>query len=297
MIRRFAELLDAPEAAYKYHKDCIYDILKYSNTRLCLDVGAAAGLMTEKISAACSAGDTIIGFEPFTNNHAFYIKMAESLPTNIQLIKKAVSDKVGTSNFTVRTTVKGTEPGWEHLVGYSSLGKLSFDNTQIDEQTVEVATIVKTTTIDDEFPNQSINFMKVDVQGAEEHVLLGARKALAEQRIDIMYIEWAGEPEVIAALSEHGYVVFDSSYHFQPKDYNLAPLEDIGFHCIKTVNLSTGKKAYIMNLVDERVNPEDAIAKVQDQKMGYIQTDLIVVSKNTLNSFKSACKQFTATLN
>ena len=78
--------------------------------------------------------------------------------------------------------------------------------------------IVETTSIDTEFSvEELIDFMKMDVQGGEARVLLGADGMLRTRRINILYIEWSGDPGVVQALGHHGYRIYDSTYMAIPR--------------------------------------------------------------------------------
>lgn len=107
--------------------DYIYDILSNKRPYLCLDVGAAAGLCSRKIKES-SDHTRIIAFEPFEGNHNYFYKNTDGL-SDIQLIKKAVSNQVSSQKFYVHSVVKGHEQGWETMPGYSSIGFL-FNETQ-----------------------------------------------------------------------------------------------------------------------------------------------------------------------
>ncbi|MEM7113628.1 MAG: FkbM family methyltransferase, partial [Chloroflexota bacterium] len=239
------------------------------------------------------------------------------LKNEISLIKKAVSNDIRTAEFIVPTTVQGTEPGWEQFVGYSSVGFLSSTSTVTAPKIIvkaerylkswirsiynilrnrprHQALKVETTTIDTEFPNDTIDFMKIDVQGAEENVLLGAHTMLQENRIRILYIEWSGEQEIIEILTRYGYEIYDSTYLVGPKIDDMQPFKDIGFECIKKISLSTGKLAYDLIIADDTVSASEAIRAVKKRRLGWIQTDLIAVSRNGKNAFLKACHQYSA---
>jgi len=205
MIRNLTEIIDKPR------RDCIYDMLSHLDLGLCVDVGAAAGHMTSRIRRAGGARTRVVAFEPFPGNHEFFYQSTMGLD-NITLIKKAVSDRVGVAEFTVPSVVQGTEPRWEKYAGYSSVGFLS---SEVDDAhpSAEGARrpppqqrlIVETTSIDTEFSvGEPIDFMKIDVQGGETRVLLGADGMLRTRRINLLYIEWSGDPGVVRALGHHG---------------------------------------------------------------------------------------------
>ena len=303
MIRHLTEIIDKPG------RDCVYDILSYLDLGLCVDVGAAAGHMTRRIRRAGGARTRVVAFEPFPGNHEFFYQSTMPLD-NITLIKKAVSDRVGVAEFTVASVVQGTEPRWEKYAGYSSVGFLS---SEVDDAQPSIPRflkrmirriaegarrppprlIVETTSIDTEFSvGEPIDFMKIDVQGGETRVLLGADGMLRTRRINLLYIEWSGDPGVVRALGHHGYRIYDSTYMATPRILDVKPFEKIGFEFIDEIKLSTGKVAYHLRLTSKKLSPSDAIEMVRKSSLGYIQTDLIAVSENTLGRFLEAAERY-----
>jgi hypothetical protein len=55
---------------------------------------------------------------------------------------------------------------------------------------------------------------------------------------------------------------------------------------------STGKVAYHLRLTSKELSPGDAINRVRKGKLGYIQTDLIAVSENSLGRFLEAAERY-----
>ena len=251
----------------------------------------------------------MVAFEPFPGNHEFFYRSTMRLD-NITLIRKAISDRVGVAEFTVPSVVQGTEPLWEKYTGYSSVGFLS---PEVDDAHPSIPRflkrtirriaegarrppprlIVETTSIDAEFTvGEPIDFMKIDVQGGETRVLLGADGMLGTRRINLLYIEWSGDPGVVRALSHHGYRIYDSTYMAIPRILDVKPFKKMGFELIDEVKLSTGKVAYHLLLAGKELSPGDAINRVRKGKLGYIQTDLIAVSENSLGRFLEAAERY-----
>lgn len=288
MIRKISTQIDTPK------RDCIYDILSYWNLRLCIDVGAAAGHNTKRMSLMSNENTTIIAYEPFPGNHSHFEKAFLKIDKKAQLVKKAVSNSIGNSKFIVNSTVKGNELGWNNYEGYSSVGYLENEATHSETHVYpeKQTLMVETTTIDHDFPKEYIDFIKIDVQGAEEKVLLGAANALAEKRIGALYIEWSGEPEVVDILSYHDYILFDSTYIIGSYGTKIEPFEKIGFKFLEEVNLSIGSKAFEMVISDESISPAKAMKQVKEQKLGWIQTDLIAISPKRINDFLKATRSF-----
>jgi hypothetical protein len=151
---------------------------------------------------------------------------------------------------------------------------------------------VKTTTIDQEFPGRTIDFMKIDVQGGEANVLRGAKTLLDSGNIRLLYVEWSGERTVLEILNQYGYELFDSIYVVRPRRFDLEAFNRIGFELVGQVDLSVGQTAYEMVLRDKGISPAEAMDRVRKSGLGWIHTDLIAVSPGSLAGFWLAAEQY-----
>jgi FkbM family methyltransferase len=308
-IQKITQLIGTPA------RDCVYDILGHLDPGLCVDVGAAAGEATRRIHAAGKSRTRVIAFEPFPGNHRFFYESTMGLE-NVELVRKAVTDRVGRAAFIVPGVVQGTEKGWEKHAGYSSVGFLSSSTNGgngrahrslqwVRRQILRRAfrrpppqtLAVDTTSIDAEFAGEKIDFMKVDVQGGEAEVLKGADSMLSAGRINVLYIEWSGDPRVIESLSRHNYWICDSTYVAGHKvasraRADLERFEEIGFQILDELRLSTGEVAYELILTREGVSPVDAMAKAKAHGLSWIQTDLIAVSAEGTGRFIEAARRY-----
>jgi FkbM family methyltransferase len=301
MIERLADIMETPT------RDCIYDILGYMPLGHCVDIGAAAGESTRRL---CEKGaKRITAFEPFPGNHPHFVRETEGLQAEITLVKKAVSDRVAALSFVVPSVVGGTEPGWAEYEGYSSVGFLTsasrFKALAYQAHGVLCSLLkrphartyqVESTTIDAELQDADINFMKIDVQGAEASVLDGGRSALSEGRVHVLYIEWSGEQGVISKLKKHGYTLYDSTYVVCAKPYSNSIYEELGFKCIGETTLSTGKTAQELALTTSGLRPERALAELKTRISGWMQTDLIAISPSALAPFQVAVQKYQSNL-
>ena len=134
----------------------IYDLLRFLPPGLMLDIGAAAGDTVCSILAN-SPESEILAFEPFAGNHKFFHETIGNDP-RVTLFPHAVDARSGIRWFQQGKTVEGTEPGWEHMRGYSSLGYLVKDFSPGCAR-------VQTVTVDEIVESRNLRFMKVDAQG------------------------------------------------------------------------------------------------------------------------------------
>lgn len=270
---------------YLPQRDYVYDFLRSrGHADLYVDVGAASGEISERI-----AGDAaqVLAFEPFPNNARLFRKRLSNHP-HVRLIEKAVSNRRGRATFFVDSTVQGDEPGWDNQVGYSSVGRISTSVAAVLNNYLAVglaalqrkrgATVlrVETTTLDDELPEGVINFLKVDVQGAERLVLDGASSALESQRIKLMYLEWSGDDEVEKQLDRVGYSAFDSVYVGSGPPTARQNFEDSGFEVIALIPLSTGQEALEMVYRGSSSGVGSVLRSLNGGGQ-WIQTDLIAL--------------------
>jgi FkbM family methyltransferase len=270
---------------YVPRRDYIYDYLRSRGpAELYLDVGAASGEISERIAADAAR---VLAFEPFPNNARLFRKRLSNYP-HVRLVEKAVSSRRGRTTLFVGSTVQGDEPGWDDQVGYSSVGKIG---TSVAAKLNNYASVglaalrrkrgatlvrVETTTLDSELGEQVVDFLKVDVQGAESQVLEGAKSAMESQRIRLMYLEWSGDAEVERRLDDAGYSIFDSVYVGSGSDAARRNFESSGFDIIDLIPLSIGQPALEMIY---RGSDSDigSVLRTLNGDGQWIQTDLIAL--------------------
>jgi FkbM family methyltransferase len=130
-----------------------------------LDIGGHIGFYTLLMSRLVGETGKVYSFEPFPRNLQLLQENIElNKIQNVQVIPSAVSDMTGMVSLLI--------DGDHDLPGRSSLVYRSGKS----ESSMEV----ETTSIDDVMANieHSIDFMKIDVEGAEDLVLKGALKTI-----------------------------------------------------------------------------------------------------------------------
>ena len=190
------------------------------------DVGANAGTHSVYFSRLCGESGRVVAFEPVPDT---YWRLREVLALNrcenVTPVEKAVYERVGA----VRINL--FEPRFS---AWNSLGRPSMPADGI-RYTPSDSLEVAAETLDHFCRAQQIeqiNFFKVDVEGFEKSVFLGARRLLEERRVDYVCFEISQDPlkgaessarDVFEVLAEHGYL----SYRFdEPTGTFQGPVQD-----------------------------------------------------------------------
>jgi FkbM family methyltransferase len=180
-----------------------------SGSRLFVDVGANTGIFS-LIACATNSGIRVIAFEPVPE---IYERLVTNVTVNAfqdrcQIVQKAVSDVAGTARLLVPTGEIPTE------------ATLALHSTSAQEGWTRIEII--STTLDAVCAQVTVDFIKIDVEGAEYKVLQGARRLLARCRPTILLEHHANCPDLAieSVLEPYGYLFYRIS-----DDGSLAPVE------------------------------------------------------------------------
>lgn len=259
--------------------NAVYDLFLFLEPGLVLDVGAAAGGICRRI-AQRSPASPIAAFEPFPGNWPLLYEAVSDLD-QVVVDHRAASDTSGPGRLYVSSVVSGSEKGWESKAGYSSAGKL------VDEGDARFANSIEVETVRlDSLYAENVRLLKIDVQGAELSVLSGAEGLIAADLIDLMWVEFTGELEILDFIRSYGFEVFDSQYLLIPRDAPPSPDE---WFVEETKNLSSGRVAYSAWPHEYPRSDVEYCAWIQAQKSKFIiQTDLTFVRAGFLPEFLAA---------
>ena len=173
------------------------------------DIGANRGDTAIKYSNLFPKA-TIFAFEPFEETFKKLKDNVKDYP-NINIYNFAISDKIGETFF-----YSNKNEDTNSILPSSKIGLSS------DEQVKTIGqTIINTDTIDAfclSHKIDKIDILKMDIQGAELMALTGAKKILAEKKIDLIYTEtyfrrqYNTQPlfhEISKFLADYGYYLQD----------------------------------------------------------------------------------------
>ena len=180
------------------------------------DVGAHIGQSATYYKSTFK-NSYIYSFEPFQNSFEILkrLNLTDFKPYNLGL-----SDKKGVESF---CSNKGSPTN--SLLSLSLSAKETWDGNEGLSQVERVD--CEFTTLDDfcdENNVEYIDFMKIDVQGAEFRVLKGAHRALNEKRIGVIQLEVILGNTYIGQKTPGYYIGLLEHY-----DYKLAYVSDLSF--------------------------------------------------------------------
>ena len=265
----------------------IYQLLARLAPKVCVDVGAAAGDTARLILNA--KPDRLYAIEPFPGNWRFLDQVVSNHPHimsgrgSVVVHKAAAGASAGKRSLICTSQVGGQEKGWEDKVGYSSVSRFPRKN---ETGNLEVECIV----IDDEIP-EAISFLKIDVQGAEREVLDGCSRHFESGRVDLCYVEYAGEPDLLTYFKRFGFKVFYTPTMVVSREGGViekVPTAKI----LNSKPLSTGAvgEYFWDSATPKSASEMPAYFKSLRQHCQYAQTDLICVAPHFLAKFEEASK-------
>ena len=145
-----------------------------------VDVGANVGWFTLLAARRVGQDGTVLSFEPAPANFSLLAKSVERNKfRNVRLFNEIVSDIDGTR--TLYLARRTAETGLHSIVRSHGGEELAISSVRLD-------TVARSLGID------RIDVLKVDVEGAEPEVLLGAERLISQRKIKNMVLEW--NPEV-----------------------------------------------------------------------------------------------------
>jgi FkbM family methyltransferase len=131
------------------------------------DIGANVGYYTVLASRRIGSSGRVVACEPFVRNIAYLHRHIQlNRADNVTIIPAACAERAGVGRF-----VQGTDCAEGHLVAGSSSDARGIDYVA----TITVDQIVRESGL-------APDLLKVDVEGAEEHVLRGAFETLSSAR-------------------------------------------------------------------------------------------------------------------
>ena len=211
--------------------DLFKKVIKEGN--VVVDLGANIGYFTLLAAKLVGPEGRVFAFEPEPKNYSYLIKNIElNNYNNIQFFQKAVADKNGKT----RLYICDYDTGHHTINQYNGIEAYSRGRLT-KEHSIEVETI----TLNDFFKNreETIDVIKMDVEGAEALALAGMDKILGKNKKLKMFIEFF--PLLIEKMGS------------SPDEFIRKLLENYGFSIYMILGDYDAKKGGIVkaNSIDE----------------------------------------------
>ncbi|EDP69608.1 hypothetical protein FBALC1_05468 [Flavobacteriales bacterium ALC-1] len=172
-----------------------------------IDIGANIGYFSQYFCHLMKDSKKLIVFEPEPKNLT-YLKRNINCYQSIRLIKKAVSNENGKANFYVEN-LSGQNNSL--LSDYKVFDEV-LENSGINNATkevIEVETITIDSFMEQEYPDEKPDFIKIDIEGAELFALQGMRKTLELHSPTLMVEISENILEVVKILRDFGYILIN----------------------------------------------------------------------------------------
>ena len=146
-----------------------------------VDVGVYRGVYSYKLSKITAH---VHSFEPNPLIFPYLNKNLKRISKNITLYDIALSDQTIETDLKIPERFKTLDTtNYEEKY---KLGCATIHKKNILENNEFISCKVKTAKLDDILPNNKIGFIKIDVEGHEKNVLLGAKKILEKNRPNLL---------------------------------------------------------------------------------------------------------------
>jgi len=158
-----------------------------------IEVGAHIGYIALFFSHLVGPRGRVITFEPGENNLP-YVRANVARHPNVRLVEKAVGDRAATMKLNIENLTGQNNSLIDHFEGLAANQRAAAVATEVRAVDVEVITL------DSFCAEESLRpaLVKIDVEGFEHEVLLGAREVLATHR-----------PIVMVEVQRHAEAIFD----------------------------------------------------------------------------------------
>ncbi|MEO6347210.1 MAG: FkbM family methyltransferase [Aquaticitalea sp.] len=169
-----------------------------------IDVGANIGYFSQYFGQLTNDTKKVVIFEPGPENLT-YLKRNISCYDSIRLIEKAVSNTNGRANFYVDDLTGQNNSLLSDYKIYDEVLKNS--GVTATKKMIEVETVTLDSFMEQEYPGESPDFIKIDIEGAELFALQGMEKILELYAPTLMVEISENIPEVIKMLRDFDYIL------------------------------------------------------------------------------------------
>lgn len=171
-----------------------------------VEVGGHIGFISIHFLNLIGPQGRLTVFEPGSNNLRYIQKnldAARLLGGTCNLVAKAVGDQVGEARFYEDDLSGQNNSLLQDFVGLKQNAKSAFVPVKTMER------VVPLTTLDAEIGSDPVDFIKIDVEGAEKSVVLGAINLIDHQKPVMMIEVQANEADLYYLLTDRNWAMFN----------------------------------------------------------------------------------------
>lgn len=171
---------------------------------LVIEVGGHIGYISQYFSKLVGDNGRVIVFEPGLNNLPYILFNVQKC-NNVQIVQEAISNRVGKASFYIENLTGQNNSLIKDFKGTIENKKVAFVDNNIQE------VIVDTTTLDAYCLKSNItpNFIKIDIEGAENLAIKGMLNMLKEHKPILMIEIQDNYSEIFNTLKEYGYCLYN----------------------------------------------------------------------------------------
>tara|TARA_B100000902_G_scaffold394946_1_gene452398 strand:+ start:39264 stop:40115 length:852 start_codon:yes stop_codon:yes gene_type:complete len=167
---------------YKTGEEQVIELIKRNNIKNCLDIGAHVGEFSKKLLEIKNMN--VIAFEPMKKTFLELKKIETKYKKNFKCFNIALSNKSGKSE------IFYTNPLSQLSSITINLNRINFlKNKKIKKQKILTDTLDKFSIKKKNFFNKKIDFIKIDTEGHDLKVLIGATKFILLHKPKFIQIE------------------------------------------------------------------------------------------------------------
>lgn len=158
------------------------DLLIKTNPKLCIDIGANKGHYSETLLSKTDAN--VVAFEPLPKAFDALLKLKALHPNRFEAVNVGIGQKEG-----LLELFYGTEDS--ELASFSKEAKQIYyiRENNVNEMTVPVITLDSYYTKNLKGRFESLDLLKIDTEGFEHDVLIGAQQTISELKPKFIQIE------------------------------------------------------------------------------------------------------------
>ena len=195
-------------AAHPKSEDILPQILNSNHNSVIFDIGGFDGCSVKKYQKQFP-NSIIYSFEPSPIN---YLKLKKMESEKVKTFNLGLSSKKGKETFftnqlsatnSLLPFCKGVKNKWGGLEGLTTIDSIQCEFITLDEFIEENQIYI-------------IDFLKIDVQGAEFKVLEGAKNTLNKKKIAVIQMELIIEETYVGQKSSNYYFKLFESYGYIP---------------------------------------------------------------------------------